>query len=502
MEAVIEKEGYLEFRNITKKFPGVLAVDDVSITIRESEIHCLLGENGAGKTTLINILCGVHRADSGDIFLKGQRLEIENPAESQKLGIAVIHQELNLIPSLSVVENLFINQYSMKKGLPGIIDWKTTRQRARELLLSLGLDIDVDIQVRDLNTYQRQMVEIARALSYKAKILVMDEPTSSLEKPEVELLFKIIKNLSKQSKTTIIYISHHLEEIQEVGDRATILKGGKYIATVDVDKVQPSEIVRLIVGRELEEKFPKVSATTGEELLRVKDLNVPGKLRNINLTLKAGEILGLAGVVGSGRNTLGYFIFGHLRPESGEIFIRGRKMNIKEPSDAIQQGIALLTEDRKEKGLFLNHPLTNNISIAALQKIEAHFMLQLKREREFTADYIQKLSIVTPSINQKAVNLSGGNQQKVIVARWFFADAQIIFFNEPTRGIDIETKVDMYKVMNNLVARGAGIILSSAEIPELIGMCDRVLVMKNGTIIAERKRDELSEENLLGLVIG
>ncbi len=491
----------LEAKGIMKTFPGVKALQDVDFALEPQEIHALMGENGAGKSTLVKVLTGVYQADGGTITIGDKVLQrIETTKQAFDLGISVIHQELNLLPHLDVATNIYIGR--LPKTALGLVDWKKVHADADEVLRQVAADFDSHDIVRDLSVSQQQLVEIAKSVSRKAKILFFDEPTSSLTPAEVQNLFRIMRNLKEQG-ITMVYISHKLDEIEEIADRITVMRDGRKVMTKDMKDVSMDEIISAMVGGMITNRYPKNYVEIGGPIFEVKDLNRKGVLHDINFTLRSGEILGITGLMGAGRTELARAIFGADPIDSGEIFVEGKKVKIRNVSDAINAGIGLLTEDRKTQGLLLNLSVNDNTAIAALnskkasKKLTVRGMLHKKKIRENTELYCKKLQVKTPSIQQKVVNLSGGNQQKVIIGKWLSTDSKILIFDEPTRGIDVGTKAEIYKIMEELAASGVGIIMISTELPETLGISDRVLVMRKGRIVAELDPKKTSEEEIV-----
>jgi ribose transport system ATP-binding protein len=489
----------LRMENICKVFPGVTALDNVNFELRKGEVHILLGENGAGKSTLVKILSGAYRKSSGKIFLEDREVELGDPAQSQKLGIGIIYQEFNLIAQLSVAENIFLGRETIRKS--GLIDRKKMISAAQKILDELAVPIKATSLIDTLGVAEQQMVEVAKALSLQARILIMDEPTSALTENEIKALFQTINNL-KKSGVSVIYISHRLEELFEIGDRVTVLRDGKYVATVNIADTAKSELIRMMVDRDLKEQYPKQSAAIGEEVLRITNLNRHSLLQNINLTLRKGEVLGLAGLLGSGRTSLARIIFGLDQPDSGDIYIRGKKQIISSPEKAIRLKIGFLTEDRKNQGLILNLSLKDNICLAAVRLFSRLGFVSLEREKQTALNYIKELHIRTTGIDQKVVDLSGGNQQKVVVSKWLSSQAEILIFDEPTRGIDVASKVEIYQIMNSLTAHGAAIMMISSDLPEILAMSDRIIVMHEGRLSAEYRAEEATQQKILHSALG
>lgn len=491
-------EYVLEMRGITKSFPGVKALSNVDFACRKGEVHALIGENGAGKSTLMKILAGAYSPDSGQIFLDGKQVSINNPQEAIALGIAVIYQELNLVPYLTSIDNVLLGHE--KKDKLGFIDMKRHREEAIRWLNELGENIitDYDVPVHQLSIAQQQMVEIAKALSLKANIIVMDEPSATLTDREMDILFEIIRKL-KEKGVTIIYISHRLEELFIICDRVTVLRDGQLIDSLDTAGIDKAGLICKMIGREMDKTFPpREPCVKDENLLEVKNLSTKGLIKDISFVLKKGEILGISGLVGSGRTELVRAIFGADQAESGDIYIAGKKARIKHPGHAVKLGLGLATEDRKGQGLFLDLSIRENAMISALGKVSsAGGFLDLKEELTQVLKYIKGLNIRTSNHDKKVQELSGGNQQKVVLAKWLMTDAKILILDEPTRGIDVGAKFEIYCLMNELVRMNIGIIMISSELPEVIGMSDRILVMHEGRITGEVPAAEATEERIM-----
>jgi len=488
----------LEARAITKRFPGVLALSEVSIMVRQGEIHALVGENGAGKSTLMKILSGVYAADSGEIIFKGQPTHFANTRQAQKAGIATIYQELNQVPQLSVTENIFLGS-EIARGIA--LDWPAMHQQARALLARLHLDIDPRMPLHQLGVGHQQMVEVAKALHQRADLIIMDEPTSALATREIDYLFTIARQL-RASGVSVIYISHHLDEIFGLCDRVTVLRDGRHIATSPVAELKIDRLIRLIVGRDLSEQLPKEQIERGREILRVEELNRGKTLRDISFSIHAGEVLGIAGLVGAGRTELARAIFGADPIDSGRIFVDGRQVSIRSPRDAIRHGIALLTEDRKQQGLFLQLPLRENITMAVLERLTPGPVTDRRKEIALTQHFIDRMAIKAPSQRQLVMNLSGGTQQKVVLGKWMATEPRVLIFDEPTRGIDVGAKVEIYKMINQLARQGIAIIMVSSELLEILGMSDRILVMWNGQVGGVLNRAEATEEKIMAYATG
>ncbi|WP_260835374.1 sugar ABC transporter ATP-binding protein [Escherichia coli] len=468
-------ETFLQMKHITKRFPGVLALNDVQFSLRRGEVHALLGENGAGKSTLMKILSGVYQPDEGEIIFEDKPVSFSDPLSAQNVGITIIHQEFNLFPELTVEENIFIGREFCKKNR-WRLDEKQQRQATIEILQKLNLAIKPDTLVADLTVAQQQMVEIAKAISVNARILIMDEPTAALTETEIESLFRVTRLLKEQG-TGIVYISHRLEELALIADRATVMRDGQYISTVDYECVKISDLIAMMVGRDLGNIYPRREALQQRiPVLEVNGLTRKGVLNDINFTLYRGEILGFAGLMGAGRTELARAIFGADSIDSGTLKLNGKETVIKDISDAIQQGISYLTEDRKKEGLALNLSVERNIMLGNYPEYSDRFgNVDSRRCQQTSEEQVKALRIKTPNLEQAALNLSGGNQQKIIIARWVCKDTDILIFDEPTRGIDVGAKLEIYELMNRLVAKGKSIIMISSELPEVLGMCDRIL---------------------------
>jgi ribose transport system ATP-binding protein len=489
----------LVMQGIRKSFPGVTALDAVDFQLRRGEVHVLLGENGAGKSTLMKILSGAYRKDAGRILLEGREVEIKHPRHAQELGISTIYQEFNLVGSLSVADNIFLGRELCR--IPGVISEGALRDRAVGVLSSLGVDIDPRRPVRSLGIAEQQMVEIAKAISLESKILIMDEPTSALTEREINELFARIRAL-KQSGVSIIYISHRLEEIFSIGDRVTVLRDGKQVGTRLTGEATMPALIKMMVDRELTQQFPKAYAPRGEEILRVEGLNRAGVLRNVSFSLYRGEVLGIAGLLGSGRTELARAIFGADPVDSGRVFIRGRLQQARSPRNAINNGLGFLTEDRKAEGLVLALSVKQNVCLPSLERLSRLGFVNRNEEAQLAARYVGDLRIKTTGLDQRVAFLSGGNQQKVVLSKWLACNADVLIFDEPTRGIDVGAKAEIYQLMNQLAASGVGIIMISSELPEVLGMSDRILVMHKGAIKGEFLAGEPTQEDLLHAALG
>jgi ribose transport system ATP-binding protein len=474
----------LKVQNVSKTFPGVKALDNASFKINQGEIHALMGENGAGKSTLMKILNGNYKKDSGTIWFDGKEVEITSPQDARNLGISIIFQELNLISSLSVAENIYLGR--LPKNNIGLVNWNLVYENSKRILNKIGYNLDPRTLVSELSIAQMQMVEIAKALSFEnTKLILMDEPSATLTNKECETLFSVIKELKSQG-VSVIYISHKLEEVFEICEWVTVLRDGQIIDSLPIRNLTKDEIVTKMIGREIVNKFPKRSQKPKEnEILRVENLSRKGILKNINFSLYKGEVVGLAGLVGAGRTEMARALFGVDYRESGNIYIDGEKVNIKNPVDAIKKGLVYLSEDRKSEGLILNSTVKWNISIANIKSILKNGLITDSIEKQIVNESIKALNIKTPHMNQLVVNLSGGNQQKIVVGKWLNTEAKIFIFDEPTRGIDVGAKYEIYLLINKLISEGRSVIIISSDMPEVLEMSDRILVFKEGKITAE-----------------
>ncbi len=486
---------HLEMIGITKRFPGVLALEGVSFDLFGGEVHALVGENGAGKSTLMKILSGAQAADAGEIRIDDRPVHIGSPTAAARLGIGMIYQELCLAPHLTAGENVFLGREPMTAGF---VDFHRLHAEAQEYLDRLDAGVASRQRVADLGIAQQQMVEIAKALSRHARFLVMDEPTASLSEAEAERLFDIIRALRKDG-VGLAYISHRLEEVLAIGDRVTVLRDGRRVAGMPVAEANVTQLVRLMVGREIKQVYPTREAMIGPEVLRVEGLSRPPVLRDVSFTLRHGEVLGLGGLMGAGRTEVARAIFGADARAAGRVFLEGEEVKIRSPKDAIAAGLALLTEDRKRDGLALGLPLRANITLANLLSVVRGGLLQLGREREVAEELVERVDVRASSVEQLARNLSGGNQQKVVVAKWLLTEARIFIFDEPTQGIDIAAKAEVYALIEQLARQGAGIILISSYLPELMAISDRILVLCRGRVTGEVSHDDATQERILEL---
>ncbi|MGE5631522.1 MAG: sugar ABC transporter ATP-binding protein [Caulobacteraceae bacterium] len=487
-------EVLLKAENITKSFPGVKALKNIHFELRKGEVHVLLGENGAGKSTLMKIFAGVYPMDTGRILMDGAEVLIDSPRKAQELGISIIYQELNLCKHLTVAQNIFIGREFTHYGM---LNEKKLNEGAQKLLDSLHSDIKASDLVKDLTVSRQQMVEIAKAISVDSKIIIMDEPTSALSDKEIDELFSIIRRLKEQGKG-IIYISHRLEELKYVADRVTVFRDGEHVDTLNYTDTNLDNLIRLMVGRRLEEKFPKINIPRGDKILEVRNINRGKILQDVSFELFKGEILGLAGLVGAGRTELGRAIFGADKIESGEVLLNGEKLNIKNPDDAIKNGIVYVPEDRKHDGLLLGMSVIENVTLPSIAEMCTRTGIIKKQKEEAATEKIRNdLKIKTPSNHQLIKNLSGGNQQKVAVGKWMLKSPKVFIFDEPTRGVDVGAKIEIYNILNALKEQGIGIIVISSELPEIIGITDRILVMCEGRIKGNLDTANATQEEIM-----
>jgi ribose transport system ATP-binding protein len=475
-------EYIVELKNATKRFPGVVALRNMSIKIRPGEIHGLIGENGAGKSTLIKILTGVYGADEGEIWVDGNKCSFNDPKQARDAGIACVYQEMNIVKELSITDNIFMGRNIRKKF--GLLDYSTMHKKAREAMTSLGQDIDPKKLCGSLGMGIQQMVEIARSVLFDAKLIIMDEPTSSLGEKETEQLMETVRKLKKNGMA-ILFVSHKLEELFELCDCVTVMRDGEHILTDRIDNINNDKLINAMVGRSLKNLYPKVKGRRETEALRVEGLTSAGVFNNISFSAYRGEVLGFAGLVGAGRTEIFRAIFGADQFEKGKIFVNGEQVKIKSPDDAIRHRIAFLTEDRKGQGLVLSQPIRTNLIMANMRGFSHGLWLDNQKIENKGQQCIQTLRIKASGLNEVAGQLSGGNQQKVVVGKWLNTDADIFIFDEPTRGIDVGAKIEVYNIINNLVQDGKCVIMISSELPEILGMSDRVIVMRSGKIMAD-----------------
>ncbi|WP_116112217.1 sugar ABC transporter ATP-binding protein [Austwickia chelonae] len=486
----------LELRGVGKTFGHVRAVQGVNLKLRAGEVHVLLGENGAGKSTLIKMIAGVHEPSEGEIFLDGKTVRIPDTATSEQFGIATIHQELNLVPTLSVAENITLGRTPRSRGF---IDRKEMRRLARAALDRVGLDIDVDRPAGTLGIARQQLVEIARALSQNARILVLDEPTAALTRKETDILFDIVREL-RQAGVAMVFISHHLDEIAEIGDRITVLRDGTYVDTVD-GSTDEAELVRLMVGRKIDALYPRRPATPGDPLLEVTELSSVGLFEDISLTVRAGEVVGIAGLMGAGRTEVLRAIAGADRYDSGSVTVAGQPLPRHDVAAAVRAGVGLVPEDRKTSGLVLNASITDNLGYATLRSSARGPLADLSGQAQRAHGIADSLRLRRAGMSQPVVSLSGGNQQKVVFGRWLMAGSRVLLLDEPTRGVDVGAKVEIYELINQVTANGGAVLLASSELPEVISMSDRVLVMARGRLVGELPADEATQDAVMSLAV-
>lgn len=484
----------LTLKNITKEFPGVKALDDVTINIERGTIHGLVGENGAGKSTLIKVLAGIYQPNKGEIILDGKPCRFNSPIEARRAGISVVHQEIKLAEPLSVAENMFLGNVQLKNGL---VDWKGMRRRAREIVEDLGMDIDINAQVSSLTVAKKQIVEIMHAINNNSRILIMDEPSAVLTDRELEVMFRIVKQLRDEG-ITIIYISHRLDEIFGLCSNVSVLRDGCHIDTIPVASVDRQGLINMMVGREMGQEYPKEVGNVGGTILEVKNLS-RGILQDISFEVKSGEVFGISGLVGAGRTELARAILGIDKPESGEVYVRGKKVHYRTFADAIRDGLGLIPEDRKLQGLVQIMSVKRNTTLVNMKRVLHAGVISSSLEEKLSKEYADKLHVVTPSMETEVQYLSGGNQQKVVIAKWLFQNSEILFLDEPTRGIDVGAKAEIYRLINRMAKEGKTIIMISSEMPELLGLCDRIMVMHEGHKMGELNAAEATQEKIMAL---
>lgn len=496
MKKKTEDKHILEMENVSKTFPGVKALNNIHFNLKKGEVHALVGENGAGKSTLLKILAGAYKKDTGVIKLDGAKVEITDPKQALDIGISVIYQEFNLIPNLSIAENIFIGRAPLKHK--AFVDFLKLYRQAESYLNKIGMKRNPKTLVSQLSVAEQQMVEIAKSLSFSAKILIMDEPTSALTESEKETLFKIIREL-KEKEVSIIFISHIIDEVLEISNRITVLRDGNYVDTVNAADTNPRKIVQMMVGRELKDFYPKIAVKRGQVVLEVKKLTKKSKYEDISFQLHEGEVLGFAGLVGSGRAQVMRGIFGIETPDSGEVLIKGKSVKTKSLFETIKMKMGFVPEDRREEGLILSRSVKDNINITKLIDINFHGFVKQKEEENIANEYCKQLKIRTPNNKQIVQNLSGGNQQKIVIAKWLAIHPKILILDDPTRGIDVGAKNEIYSLINNLAKEKIGIILISSELPEILNISDRILVMREGKITGELTRKEATQEKIMQL---
>jgi ribose transport system ATP-binding protein len=491
-------EYLLRMESIDKSFPGVRALSGVSLEIRPGEVHALIGENGAGKSTLMKILSGVYKKDAGRILWEGKEVEITSTTCATEMGISIIYQELNQMPNLSVAENLFIGRERRKAKI--LLDKRRSIHEAQAFIAEVGLEIDVRTPCRDLSIAQRQMVEVAKALSINAKLIIMDEPTSSLTDRETDILMGLIRRL-RDSGVAIVYISHKLREIFEISDRITVLRDGEVIGTMQTIDSTEDMLIQKMVGRALTDIYPNREAPIGNVVLEVRDLRAGSAVNGVSFEVRAGEILGFAGLVGAGRSETMRAVFGIDRRESGEIEVAGKQLHRHTPTESIRAGLGFVPEDRKLQGLILNMAVRENTTLASMKAMRMRGVVSRRIEQRVTRQYIERLKIKTPSIEQHVMNLSGGNQQKVVIAKWLATSPKVLILDEPTRGIDVGAKKEIHVLMSELTAKGVAVVMVSSELPEILGMSDRIVVMHEGRIRGEFTRNEATQEKIMESIL-
>ena len=485
----------LEMRGITKTFPGVVALDGVDLDIAPGEVHAVVGENGAGKSTLMKILSGAYQRDAGSIFLNGEPANISAPADAIRQGIGIVYQDLPLAPALSVLANIYLGREETTRL--GKIDRATHLARYERLCDSFGIYLPPDSRIRDLSVAERQLVEILKVLDRDVQVIVMDEPTATLDQNAKQALFQTVRQLQTAGKS-FIFITHFIDEIFEIADRVTILKDGCRVDTLEIDQTSPQEVVAMMIGHSPRDMFPEKAGTaSGKPILQLREINAGARIRDFSMTLHQGEILGLTGLVGSGCSDIGHLIIGNLAYDSGAVLLDGEPTRISSPYEAIKRGICLLPSDRKGSGLLLDFELAQNVSLSSIEKISPRQVIQFQRERQIAAEFIEQLRIVTPSARQRVRNLSGGNQQKVVLARMLHTDARILVLDEPTQGIDVRAKEEIFLLMRQLAGQGKAILFISSEFKEIAGVADRGIVLRNGAITAALERDDISEARLV-----
>jgi inositol transport system ATP-binding protein len=489
----------LQVRNIEKSFPGVKALDKINFAVKKGTVHALCGENGAGKSTLMKIINGIYRPDSGEVLVKGQVVDITSAMQARKLGISMINQELNFVPEMTVAENFFLGKWPTTAG--GRLAWRQMRQRAKQLLEENNLPYSLDTKLKDLSISDIQLLEITKATADNADVIIMDEPTSAISDKEVDVLFDKIRELRSRG-TSVIYISHKLDEVFEIADEITVMRDGKVIETRPANQFDKNTVIALMVGRELSDTYPKEHVPVGKEVFRVQNLTRRGVFHSISFHVKAGEIVGIAGLVGAGRTEVLRALFGLDPYDSGEILVNGRSVRVRTPVDSIANGVIMLSEDRRRYGIVPVRSVKENVTITRLEEFIYNGRWHRQKEIDRVSELCQRMNVKTPSINTDISALSGGNQQKVVLAKWMVRDPLVFLLDEPTRGIDVGAKYEIYKLMTTLAREGKGIVMVSSELPELIGMCDRIYVMAEGKIQGELQRSEFSQEAIMHLAVG
>jgi len=492
----------IKMTEINKSFSGNHVLKDVSFDLRKGEVHALMGENGAGKSTLINVLAGVHERDSGSVTVNGEKVNFSHPREAEELGINIIHQELNINRHLTVTQNMFLGKELTHK-IPGLLDKRAMRKATKEILDNLGItNINPDEVAGNLSIGQQQMIEIAKALATESNVIIMDEPTAALTDREIEVLFEVIESLRKQN-VAIIYISHRMEEISQICDRITVLRDGELIGTENIEDVSFDDIVRMMVGRELGNRFATRNHEIGEVVLEVENLQLADVFSDVSFNVRAGEILGISGLMGAGRTEILETIFGYRNKDQGKIKLHGKQLNIKHPSDAVNAGLAFISEDRQAKGAIIGASIRENISLTNMETISSKAgIISTSKERKLAQDLIEKLQVNTVNMNQEVKRLSGGNQQKVVIAKWIGINPKVLLLDEPTRGVDVGAKQEIYQIMNELSKNGAAIIMVSSELPEILGVSDRVMVIHEGEVTGMFDREDADQEIIMTAAAG
>lgn len=489
-----------ELRGISKRFPGVQALDNVSMTISEGKIHALIGENGCGKSTLVKCLAGAHQPEEGELLYRGEVIEIPHPFDAHRYGVATIYQEFSLVPTLSVAENIFLGR-QLRNSRTGGIDWNEMRVQTAEILDQLSIEIDPDATVRELSVAEQQLVEIVKALSTESTLLILDEPTAALGLAETEHLHELIQHFAEQGKA-ILYISHRLNEVFRIADQIAVLKDGRLVGDQPADSLEAKDVIRLMVGFHIAQHYPKEKNATEEILLEVKNLSTETGVRGVSFNIRKGEVFGLGGMVGSKRTDIALALFGYHRLTSGDIYLHDEKVAFSSPSDAISAGIGLVPENRKEDGLLFNFQAPQNITLSRLSGLIKGVFLNLAEEQRVGKEYVDKLNITPTAMTKSVRHLSGGNQQKVVIARWLYSDANLLIFDEPTQGVDIGAKVEVYQVINELTANGISVLLISSDFPELLAMSDRIAMIRDGQVMQILPAEELSEFQMMSITSG
>lgn len=487
----------LELKGITKIFPGVKALNNVQFQLKKGEVHALMGENGAGKSTFIKVITGVHKAEEGEMFLEGKKVDFKGPKDAQAAGIAAVYQHPTSYPDLTVAENIFMGHEIVKNGM---IQWREMNKQATALLAQLDADFKSTDEMGALSVAQQQMVEIAKALSTNAKIIILDEPTAALTKNESEKLYRIVDKL-KEKQVSIIFISHRFEDMYRLASRVTVFRDSQYIGTYDVDGITNADLIKAMVGREISDLFPKPDVQLGDEVLRVEKLSRTGYYKDVSFSVRAGEIVGLTGLVGAGRTEVVESVCGITKPDSGKVYLEGRQVHIKKPIDAMKKGIILLPEDRQKQGLIMSWGLGQNVTLPTMGKYAKGGFNDNKKERDIAKQLLEEVDTKAVTIFDPASSLSGGNQQKVVVAKALGQDMKVVIMDEPTKGVDVGAKAEIYQIMGNLAKQGYGIVLISSEMPEILGMSDRIVIMCNGKVTGELSKDEATQEGILELAM-